>query len=408
MDVTSSCKSPINTGVQRVVRGIFRSMMAGGVPVTPLAWEPRLQSYCTLSGRERRFLEAPFSDRKSRKARAEPGRLANMVPIWSRWWRQVRRRRQCYDLLSRLTKADVLFVPEIFQDNRVTWLPGLGSRTGARRVAVFHDAIAWRRPDITPPARKERFVEYMQALASFDTVLAVSAEAANDLQACWETQGLSGEVSRRILISGWPVDDHFTAVRPAVEHSASGSPNERRKIVCVGTFEPRKNHLALLNAAEQLWQDLGPVFDLILIGRSTGYFGEEVVAEINRLRKAGWPLDWWRHVDDETLRAAYQECFFTVFPSFLEGFGLPIVESLSLGRPCICGGNGALGEVARGGGCLIVDQTDVPQLTEAMRRLLTNEQLYTRLSAEARARQFETWAEYLVRHRTVLMGGAAA
>ena len=54
---------------------------------------------------------------------------------------------------------------------------------------------------------------------------------------------------------------------------------------------------------------------------------------------------------------AYRECLFTVYPSLMEGFGLPILESLWHGKPCVCGGNSARLEVARGGGCLTVDQT---------------------------------------------------
>ena len=76
-------------------------------------------------------------------------------------------RRNRLDLPARLTDVDTLFVPEIFQDNRVQWLADLGQRTQARRVGVCHDTIAWRRPDITPPARQAGFVEYCDTLAAF-------------------------------------------------------------------------------------------------------------------------------------------------------------------------------------------------------------------------------------------------
>jgi glycosyltransferase involved in cell wall biosynthesis len=79
----------------------------------------------------------------------------------------------------------------------------------------------------------------------------------------------------------------------------------------------------------------------------------------------------------------------------MEGFGLPIAESLAHGKPCICGGNGALGEIARGGGCLIVDQTSEDALATGIKKLLTNEETYARLSAEARTRRFRTWADYI-------------
>jgi glycosyltransferase involved in cell wall biosynthesis len=102
-----------------------------------------------------------------------------------------------------------------------------------------------------------------------------------------------------------------------------------------------------------------------------------------------------RHVDDETLLREYRDCRFTVYPSLMEGYGLPIVESLLHGKPCVCGGNGALGEVARGGGCFIVDQAKADALAHGMRRLLLDRELYARLCAEARARKFRLWIDYI-------------
>jgi glycosyltransferase involved in cell wall biosynthesis len=121
-----------------------------------------------------------------------------------------------------------------------------------------------------------------------------------------------------------------------------------------------------------------------------------VVAEIKRLQRLGRRVEWWWHVDETTLRQAYEDCAFTVFPSLVEGFGLPIIESLWHCRPCICGGNGALGEVARGGGCLIVDQRDPAALAGAIQSLLKDRDLCGKLCAEAALRTFRTWDDYIV------------
>jgi glycosyltransferase involved in cell wall biosynthesis len=100
-------------------------------------------------------------------------------------------------------------------------------------------------------------------------------------------------------------------------------------------------------------------------------------------------------VNDETLHEVYRSCRFTVYPSLFEGFGLPIAESLWHGKPCIYGGNGALGEVARGGGHLIVDQTSEDALAAGIKNLLTDQQTYSRLCTEARARKFRSWSDYV-------------
>ena len=79
----------------------------------------------------------------------------------------------------------------------------------------------------------------------------------------------------------------------------------------------------------------------------------------------------------------------------MEGFGLPIVESLGHGKPAVCGGNGALGEIARGGGCLIVDQTNEQSLADGIEKLLTDKETYLRLRDEAGARTFRNWSDYM-------------
>ena len=165
------------------------------------------------------------------------------------------------------------------------------------------------------------------------------------------------------------------------------------------TLEPRKNHLTLLEAAEKIWREKAASFELTLIGRKTADFGKQVIAKTEALRRAGRPVRWKRHINDEDLVAAYDACAFTVFPSLVEGFGLPIIESLCRARPCICGDNGALGERARDGGCLTVDQTSAFDLAEAMQRLLTDKTLYIRLLKEARSRHFDTWRNFIDRMR---------
>ena len=81
---------------------------------------------------------------------------------------------------------------------------------------------------------------------------------------------------------------------------------------------------------------------------------------------------------------------------------MPIIESLWHGRPVICGRNGAIGEVSAAGGCCQVDQNDVAELAGAIRRLLTDEPLYRRLCAEAEARMFRSWDDFIGDLKAVL------
>lgn len=381
IDVTSSCKSPLNTGVQRVVRSLFRALGAlRPGQLTPLVWDEPLQSYARLGPRELRFLTDAFAE--SGAASAEPERRANRSPL-SRFLRHLGHRARRLELGRALDAGDVFFCPEIFQDGRTRYLPALAGRTKAVTGAIFHDAITLRRPDLSPPRRTEGFAHYVEALASFREVTAVSEFSRADLAALWRERGLppTGRLQAHSL--GIDLD------RPRPGPRAPGA---SRTLLCVSTFEPRKNHLALLAAAEQLWE-AGEEFDLELIGRTTNFWGGRVCAELDRLRGAGRPVRWLQHVSDAELESAYARARATVFPSLVEGFGLPVLESLWHGRPCICADFGAMAEVAAGGGCLTCDVRDHAALADAMRTVLREESAWQSAESAARTRSFPGWRD---------------
>ena len=164
-------------------------------------------------------------------------------------------------------------------------------------------------------------------------------------------------------------------------------------MLCVGSIEGRKNHRALLEAAELLWSE-GRHFRLILAGLPRRETAAGALALAARLQSAGRPLQLTGAIPDQRLEELYAKCRFTVYPSLYEGYGLPVAESLLRLRPCICGTGGALEEVAAGGGCLIVDEPDAPSLAQAMRTLLDDDTLLAQLATEAAQRQFPTWNDY--------------
>jgi glycosyltransferase involved in cell wall biosynthesis len=164
------------------------------------------------------------------------------------------------------------------------------------------------------------------------------------------------------------------------------------QVLCVGTLEGRKNHLALLEAAEALWRE-GRRFRLVLAGLPRPETAGPALRLAAQLRAAGRPLAMLGAVPDARLRELYAECHFTVYPSVYEGFGLPVAESLSHGRPCVCGRGGALAEVA-GEGCLAVAEPTPVALAAALRALMDEPNLLTRLGTEAARRRFPSWADY--------------
>ena len=298
-------------------------------------------------------------------------------------WRRIRRRRLYLE--EEIGPNDVFLVPDIFRDLRRKALPNFLRRTEARTVAIFHDATDLRLTSVYGDrSRKSR--PYVESLALFDLVICVSEEARHDLHYFWKKFGCD---PAETCVEPWPGEFEGAVQQP-------GHGTRSNLVVYVSSFHGRKNHLTLLRAAEKLWQQ-GATFELHLIGRNVGAPLNKIVRQIWKLKMRGRSLRWLRHVDDQTLLCAYRDCRFTVYPSIMEGFGLPIVESLEHGKPCVCGGNGALGEVSRGGGCLIVDQTSEDALAAGIKKLLTESDTYECLSTEARARKFRSWSDYTER-----------
>jgi glycosyltransferase involved in cell wall biosynthesis len=376
IDVTSSCTSVQNTGMQRMTRKIFAEL-SKRAPVAPLYWNRIGRFYQRLGAVEIKLLTRPF-DINSRPTGRPEIRGENPIAELRRFAFLSR-----FDFARSLTENDVFISPDSHHDSRRKHLRGLIRTTRVRSLAIFHDAARLRLSSLYG-IREQRYREYIESLAVFDHVICISQEARDDLHQLWHQFGCQ---PTSVTVEPWPAEMHGNA--PENE-----SPTAARLIVCVGSLDPRKNHRALLLAARDLWRE-GLEFELHLIGRATKFSRRKIMSEIRTLQSEGRRIRWLRHVDDETLLREYRNCRFTVYPSLLEGYGLPIVESLLHGKPCVCGGNGALGEVAQGGGCFIVDQTKVEALAHGMRRLLLDRELYARLCAEARARKFRSWTDYI-------------
>ena len=166
-------------------------------------------------------------------------------------------------------------------------------------------------------------------------------------------------------------------------------------VLVVGSHEPRKNHLAVLQAAELLWSE-GVRFTLVFVGAGS-WKANDYESTLDRLVMEGRPVQSLRALPDRLLWAAYRLAHCTIFPSLNEGFGLPVAESLAVGTPVITSGYGSMRDIlAPNGdpvGGLLVDPRDDASLLEAMRTLLTDDATYQRLKLEAAHHVGRTWRE---------------
>jgi len=376
IDVTQSCRSSNNSGIQVVTRNLFREIKAIH-DVVPIIWDNQLSKYAYLNKRELRNLTNPFP--QNYKPKARPNKQEN--PLHKELFYSFFRIKRCINFDRKEYKNDSLFFPEVFRDKRVKYLPKV-LKTSLKKVALFHDANVLRNELTTPPARSNNFKAYLQVLAQCDSISFISIESQN----AFFKHTSKRKVSQVTKVHYLPVE------KPAFEKSFPGTQNPL--IICVSTLGYNKNHITFLKAAEQLWNEKLK-FKIELIGQSDPSWTPKVLNLIKTLQKKNRPLRWLQHIDQKTLEIKYSHSLFTVYPSLYEGFGLPILESLIRGKPCICGMNGALGEVSNGGGCFTVaNQKSIKQLADAIRELLCNDSILEKLIKETSLRKYENWKSY--------------
>jgi glycosyltransferase involved in cell wall biosynthesis len=280
--------------------------------------------------------------------------------------------------------GDWFLTGELFsEEERPGFSEFLASRP-CRLAAIFHDAIPLKHPHITWPQSVARHPGYMKLLARFDRVWAVSAASRDELLGFWRWQGVGKAPPVEVLALG----ADFTNA-PRVTHRPSPI---AASLLCVGILEPRKNQTFLLDVCEELWGEERS-FELHLVGRVNPHFGQRLVTRIRSLRKRFAGLHFHEAVNDAAVARLYAAARASVFPTIAEGCGLPLLESLWMGVPCVCSDLPVLRENAGGGGCLPVAPNDHAAWRDALRRILTDEALHTRLTREATTRPLPTWAD---------------
>jgi glycosyltransferase involved in cell wall biosynthesis len=149
-------------------------------------------------------------------------------------------------------------------------------------------------------------------------------------------------------------------------------------ILTVGDLQPRKNHLGLIGAFEDLIRTHPQLpHHLLIVGKEDTWYAPTVHAAARKSRVAD-RIHFTGFVDDEELRRLYGACDLLVYPSLYEGFGLPILEAMACGRAVACSNTSAMPEVADSA-ALLFDPGSQRDLVFAMRDLLLNPELRQRM-----------------------------
>ncbi len=366
VDVADTSTSTLATGIQRVVREVAKRW-ASIESVRFTGWTHDWQSLRDLEASELAHVERGIP-----RTEDEIDTIADVVIVP---WR-----------------TDYVLLEISAEPQRSDRTRALARFSGCRTAALCYDLIPVTSSETSSPGMTGMFAQYLAALKYFDRISTISRATAVEYLGWSEmlpAAGLVGPEIVPVLLPASVGDSDDAALEAARDRLTIG---EMPFVLVVGSHEPRKNHLAILQAAEILWRE-GHSFSLSFIG-SRSWRGDEYHDRMRQLQDQGRPVESVSRANDTLLWAAYRLARFTVFPSVNEGFGLPVAESLAVGTPVITSKFGSTAEIAEHGGAILVDPRDDDDLTAAMRTLLTDQNTLDRLRGEAERRPQTSWDEY--------------
>ena len=284
-------------------------------------------------------------------------------------------------------------LPELaVESERTARISALAEFSGNATAVIGFDCVPLTSADTVGPGMGAAFSKNLTAVARMDKVATISAAAATEYLGWRDMLTGAGMAGPDILDIILPTDSDTVSDEALAQTRSKISTGDLPLVLCVGSHEPRKNHLAVLAAAEQLWAK-GREFSLVFIGgNSWGSRGFEI--DLERLQHDGRPVQTISAVTDDLLWSAYRIAACTVFPSLNEGYGLPVAESIAVGTPVITSNFGSMLEITASGGALLVSPRDDDGLATAIEQAVFDPKINARLRAEALKVPRRSWDDY--------------
>jgi glycosyltransferase involved in cell wall biosynthesis len=216
----------------------------------------------------------------------------------------------------------------------------LARRDDVRAVFFVHDLLPLDYPEFFRSGYEARFRRRVETILRHAKAVITTSRA------------VAERVEREFAASGKPMIPVHVAPLPSPLETSARAPADRELADCsyfvvVATLEPRKNHLMLLN----VWRSLATMGEatpkLVLVG-NPGWENEQTIDVLRRSKAIRPHVRWVGGLSPNHLRDLLANARALLMPSFAEGYGLPIVEAMSLGVPAIVSDIPVFREVAQG------------------------------------------------------------
>ncbi|MGE3279651.1 MAG: glycosyltransferase [Alphaproteobacteria bacterium] len=256
----------------------------------------------------------------------------------------------------------------------------LKRRFGTRFAMAVHDLIPIYARETCDQDTAHVFEEFMtSALRHVDHILSVSQNTAGDLKRYLQKLGIK-EPPITVTRNGSSFDEFLPKNRSVVNATELDIPI--RFVLFVATIEGRKNHQLMLKLWERMIADGDDPPVLVCVGR-LGWKSSDFLSRLIETDYLQGKIVLLRDISDTHLRLLYEKCLFTVCPTFYEGWGLPVGESLALGKICVCSDRASLPEVAGDYG-LYINIDDFGSSLSLVRELIRDDERRNQLEENIR------------------------
>ena len=245
---------------------------------------------------------------------------------------------------------------------------------GAPTVVSVHDVSFLEHPEYFPPARAFQLrTTVRRSVARAARILTPSHYSARAIR------GYFNLPDEKVVITPNGVSSRF---RPIPREQAEAFVRARFRIpgpyvLTVGDLQPRKNQAGLIRAFQSLLEAKPSLPQQLVLTGKDSLYGSEVRSLAARFPFPG-RVQFTGFVSDDDLVKLYAGCDVFAFPSFYEGFGLPILEAMACGRAVACSSTTACGEVADSA-AILFDPASVDDIARSLHDLLVDTELRSRM-----------------------------
>lgn len=303
-DITELATNPVRTGIQRVVREAIRHWDSPR-PLQLCWFDPSQEKLQTLPDAISYYLLEPDELTRANSIADNQRSIAQLLDNWTG---------------EDVALGETILLPEVFFDeHRCRHHIWRINHNPDRVFALFHDFIPWLAPDSIGVRRSHPLMWYLHLAQLIQQAAFNSAATCND----WNRR-----IRRNAITTGTVLPLGADGLHLKKQHFSK----DKRTFVALGSIDGRKNQLSIMRAFKRLWADGFP-FGLTLIGR---VFAAEDDIRTEMESCAQFPM--FRHIEaatDAEVGEVLSRARATIYASTLEGYGLPPIESLYAGIPCI-------------------------------------------------------------------------